>query len=76
MELKLTTGAMRTIRKLGGLDRYLVGTKDEVLGEFGRGLREKLGRRLEERKRVESQLIEVKKSTGGLSESASERASM
>lgn len=42
VQLRLTTRAMRTVKKLGGLDRYLVGTRDDKLGKFGRDLRGKL----------------------------------
>lgn len=46
VQLKLTTRAMRTVKKLGGLDRYLVGTRDDKLGKFGRDLRARLADRV------------------------------
>lgn len=46
IQLKLTTRAMRTVKKLGGLDKYLVSTRDDKLGQFGRNLREKLANRI------------------------------
>lgn len=39
---RITTSAMRSIAKHGGLDQYLARTKDTHLGEFGRMLRERL----------------------------------
>ncbi|WFD34201.1 hypothetical protein MCUN1_001038 [Malassezia cuniculi] len=39
---RVTTSALRSIAKHGGLDQYLARTKDTHLGEFGRTLRERL----------------------------------
>jgi len=39
VKLKLTTRALRTIKKYGGLDSYLLNTKTDLLGQEGMRLR-------------------------------------
>jgi len=39
VRVKLTTKALKTIKKYGGLDNYLLGTKSELLGMEGMRLR-------------------------------------
>ena len=39
VKLKVTTKALKTIDKYGGLDAYLLGSKTEVLGDKGMSLR-------------------------------------
>ncbi|KAF9648241.1 hypothetical protein BDM02DRAFT_3084105, partial [Thelephora ganbajun] len=39
MKLKLTTRALKTIKKYGGLDNYLLNTKTNLLGQEGMRLR-------------------------------------
>lgn len=39
IQARITTRAMRTIEKYGGLDLYLQKRKDRYLGEFGKNLR-------------------------------------
>ncbi|SNX83272.1 related to MRPL24 - mitochondrial ribosomal protein, large subunit [Melanopsichium pennsylvanicum] len=46
IQAKVATSALRTMDKLGGLDRYLAKTKDAKLGEWGKNLRHKLAWRL------------------------------
>ncbi|KAK0538610.1 hypothetical protein OC842_001242 [Tilletia horrida] len=46
VRIKLTTSALRSIKKAGGLDRYLASTKDTILGAYGRKLRDTLADRL------------------------------
>ncbi|EPQ28920.1 uncharacterized protein PFL1_03720 [Pseudozyma flocculosa PF-1] len=43
---RVTTSALRTIDKMGGLDYYLANTKDNKLGQWGIGLRDVLALRL------------------------------
>ncbi|CBQ71833.1 related to MRPL24-mitochondrial ribosomal protein, large subunit [Sporisorium reilianum SRZ2] len=43
---KVSTSALRTMDKLGGLDRYLANTRGEKLGEWGRSLRDTLALKL------------------------------
>ncbi|CEH11706.1 related to mrpl24-mitochondrial ribosomal large subunit [Ceraceosorus bombacis] len=43
---RISTRAMRTIEKYGGLDAYVANTKDALLGDFGRRLREEMGARV------------------------------
>lgn len=43
---KVSTSALRSMDKMGGLDYYLANTRGEKLGEWGRSLREKLAVRL------------------------------
>ena len=43
---RITTRAMRTMRKLGGLDAYVQHTHGDRLGAFGRALRLEMGRRV------------------------------
>ncbi|KAE8233377.1 hypothetical protein CF326_g1577 [Tilletia indica] len=46
VKMKITTSALRSIKKAGGLDSYLAKTKDSILGEYGRDLRDMIARRL------------------------------
>jgi len=39
VKLKLTTRALKTIKKYGGLDNYLLNTKTDLLGQEGMRLR-------------------------------------
>jgi len=39
VKLKLTTRALKTIKKYGGLDNYLLNTKTDLLGQQGMRLR-------------------------------------
>ncbi|CAD6885595.1 unnamed protein product [Tilletia controversa] len=48
VKMKVTTSALRSIEKAGGLDSYLAKTKDAILGEYGRGLRDMIAGRLAE----------------------------
>lgn len=48
IKAKVSTSALRTIDKLGGLDRYLANAKGQVLGEWGTRLRERLALKLRE----------------------------
>ncbi|PWN41644.1 hypothetical protein IE81DRAFT_324273 [Ceraceosorus guamensis] len=43
---RISIKAMRTIEKYGGLDAYVANTKDALLGDFGRRLREEMGARV------------------------------
>ncbi|KAN0063234.1 hypothetical protein ACQY0O_004398 [Thecaphora frezii] len=43
---KVTTSALRTIDKMGGLDYYLANTKEHKLGQWGLNLREVLATKL------------------------------
>ncbi|KDN42876.1 hypothetical protein K437DRAFT_257723 [Tilletiaria anomala UBC 951] len=43
VEMKVTTKAMRCIKKAGGLDEYVRSTGDDELGVFGRKLRSEMG---------------------------------
>ncbi|CAG8555165.1 7954_t:CDS:1 [Paraglomus occultum] len=45
-KMKVTTAALRTIDKKGGLDQYLLNTKDKELGMFGVRLRNELKAKL------------------------------
>ncbi|WFD45069.1 hypothetical protein MPSI1_003746 [Malassezia psittaci] len=47
---RITTAALRSIKKHGGFDQYLAKTKDTHLGEFGRKLRDRLARTLREQR--------------------------
>lgn len=51
VQTKVTTRAMRTIRKYGGLDAYIANRNGRVLGEWGRALRSKMGEAVVEQKR-------------------------
>ncbi len=42
VEARLTTKALRCIKKAGSLDEYIRTAKDDVLGEFGRRLRSEM----------------------------------
>lgn len=42
VKAKITTRALRTIRKYGGLDSYLAQRDDKILGEWGRSLRSRV----------------------------------
>ncbi|PWN47809.1 hypothetical protein IE53DRAFT_229179 [Violaceomyces palustris] len=55
---RVTTSAMRTMDKLGGLDFYLANTKDEKLGAWGRDLRERLALKLR-KKRLDGESVVV-----------------
>lgn len=46
VKARVSTNALRTMDKLGGLDRYLANTRGEKLGEWGRGLRDVLALKL------------------------------
>ncbi|KAJ1029708.1 hypothetical protein NDA13_002951 [Ustilago tritici] len=46
VKARVSTRALRTMDKLGGLDRYLANTRGEKLGEWGRGLRDVLAQQL------------------------------
>ncbi|KAL9939963.1 hypothetical protein V8E36_000668 [Tilletia maclaganii] len=46
VRMKVTTSALRSIQKAGGLDRYLAHTKDSILGRFGCELRDRIAERL------------------------------
>ncbi|PWZ00649.1 hypothetical protein BCV70DRAFT_199918 [Testicularia cyperi] len=43
---RVSTSALRTMDKLGGLDHYLANTKDHKLGSWGRDLRDRLALKL------------------------------
>lgn len=43
IKARISTKAMRTIEKFGGLDAYLANTKDVLLGAFGVKLRDQMG---------------------------------
>ncbi|WFD01153.1 hypothetical protein MYAM1_003914 [Malassezia yamatoensis] len=47
---RMTTSALRSIKKHGGFDQYLANTKDTHLGEYGRKLRDRLARTLRDRR--------------------------
>ena len=49
---RVTTSALPTMDKLGGLDRYLAKTRSEKLGEWGRSLRDILAFRLRQKRIV------------------------
>ena len=49
---RVSTSALRTMDKLGGLDRYLAKTDGGKLGEWGRGLRDVLALKLRENRLV------------------------
>ena len=57
VKAKVSTSALRTMDKLGGLDRYLAKTRGEKLGEWGRGLRDVLAVKLR-RNRLSKDAIE------------------
>ena len=42
IKMKVTTKALRCIKKAGGLDEYIRTTKDDALGVFGRKLRSEM----------------------------------
>ncbi|KAJ1027450.1 hypothetical protein NDA18_003456 [Ustilago nuda] len=48
VKARVSTSALRTMDKLGGLDKYLANTRGEKLGEWGRRLREILALKLRE----------------------------
>lgn len=52
IKAKVSTSALRTMDKLGGLDRYLAKTRSEKLGEWGRGLRDVLALKLRQNRLV------------------------
>lgn len=47
VKAKVTTRALRTIRKYGGLDTYLAQRNDKVLGEWGRSLRSRIASKID-----------------------------
>ncbi|ETS62842.1 hypothetical protein PaG_02597 [Moesziomyces aphidis] len=47
---RVSTSALRTMDKLGGLDAYLANTRSEKLGEWGRGVRDLLAVKLREQR--------------------------
>ncbi|KAK0547142.1 hypothetical protein OC846_002182 [Tilletia horrida] len=46
VQMRITTSALRSIKKAGGLDSYLAKTKDNILGAYGRDLRDHIAARL------------------------------
>lgn len=42
VKTKVTTRALRTVRKYGGIDAYLANRDDAILGKWGRAMRDKI----------------------------------
>ncbi|KAI9502303.1 hypothetical protein GGI25_001589 [Coemansia spiralis] len=56
MRIRVTTRVLRTIDKKGGLDNYLLETKDKNIGtQFGIELKQKIKNALEQKKPTEQQ---------------------
>ncbi|SPO24799.1 related to MRPL24 - mitochondrial ribosomal protein, large subunit [Ustilago trichophora] len=52
VKARVSTSALRTMDKLGGLDQYLAKTRGEKLGEWGRGLRDVLALKLRQNRLI------------------------
>ncbi|EGO01209.1 hypothetical protein SERLA73DRAFT_179326 [Serpula lacrymans var. lacrymans S7.3] len=59
LKLKLTTRALKSIKKHGGVDNYLLNTKHELLGWEGMRLRILVREKADEKRKVEEELAEA-----------------
>ena len=63
VQTRVSTSALRTMDKLGGLDRYLANASDGRLGQWGRDLRKKLALKLRENRLRAEQISEQSSTT-------------